>query len=157
MDKTLSSYLEKHKIEYKNYEHPAVFTVEESKKIKINIPATHTKCLFLKDEHSQFYLVCLPAEKRLNINLLRKKFNLKELYFASPEELKANLNLTPGSVSIFGTIYSNSVYLIIDKQLWDAEAVSFHPNINTATIVLNHNNLEKFYHSLKAKKEILEL
>ncbi len=157
MEKILRSYLEKHKIEYKNYEHPAVFTVAESKKIKINIPALHTKCLFLKDEHSQFYLVCLPAEKRLNINFLRKKFNLKELYFTSPEELKTNLHLTPGSVSIFGMIYSDSVYLIIDKQLWEAEAVGFHPNINTATIVLNHNNLEKLYHSLKAKKEILEL
>ena len=77
MDPNLKSYLEKHNIQYKNYEHPAVFTVEESKKIKINIPSLHTKCLFLKDENSQFYLVAIPAEKRLNILLLRKKFNLK--------------------------------------------------------------------------------
>lgn len=157
MDKSLSSYLSKHNIQYKNYEHPAVFTVAESKKIKTNIPALHTKCLFLKDENSQFYLICLPAEKRLNILLLRRKFNLKRLYFASPEELKSELNLTPGSVSLFGMIYAKSTHLIIDKQIWKADAVGFHPNINTATLVLNHINLEKFYNSLKARKEIIEL
>ena len=157
MDPNLKSYLEKHKIEYKNYKHPAVFTVAESKKIKIDIPALHTKCLFLKDENSQFYLVAIPAEKRLNINLLRKKFNLKKLYFASKEELKSELNLTPGSVSIFGMIYSKNTNLIIDKELWDAESVGFHPNINTSTILLNHENLEKFYNSIDIRKSIIEL
>src|SRR3989344_7538665 len=157
MDPNLKSYLEKHNIQYKNYEHPAVFTVEESKKIKINIPSLHTKCLFLKDENSKFYLVAIPAEKRLNILFLRKKFNLKKLHFASEEELKYNLNLTPGSVSIFGMIYSKSVYLIIDKSIWDANKAGFHPNINTATIVLDHSNLEKFYNSLKSDKEVLGL
>ncbi len=157
MEQNLKNYLEKYNIKYEIYPHEAVFTVAESKKIKQKIPGLHTKCLFLKDEYSHFYLICLSAEKRLNTNQLRKKFNLKELYFASPEELKSNLNLTPGSVSLFGMIYSNSVFLIIDKDLWDAESVGFHPNINTATIVLNHENLEKFYNSLKAKKEIIEL
>ena len=157
MDTILKSYLDKYKIEYKLYKHLPVFTVEQSKSIKTKVPGEHTKCLFLKDEHSQFYLICLLANKRLNINFLRKKFNIKELYFASPEELKANLNLTPGSVSLFGMIYSNSVFLIIDKDLWNAESVGFHPNINTSTIVLDHNNLEKFYNSLKTKKEIIEL
>ena len=157
MDVNLKIYLEKHNIQYTNYAHSAVFTVEESRKIKINISAQHTKCLFLKDENSQFYLICLSAEKRLNILLLRKKFNLKKLYFASAEELKSNLNLFPGSVSIFGMIYAKSVYLIIDKSIWDANKVGFHPNINTATIVLDHDNLEKFYNSLKSKREIIEL
>ena len=157
MDVNLKIYLEKYKIEYKLYEHPAVFTVAESKKIKINIPALHTKCLFLKDENSKFYLVAIPAEKRLNILFLRKKFNLKKLHFASEEELKSELNLTPGSVSIFGMIYSKSVYLIIDKSIWDANKAGFHPNINTSTIVLDHSNLEKFYNSLKSDKEVLGL
>ena len=157
MDLNLKSYLEKHNIGYKEYKHPAVFTVEQSKPFKAKIPGRHTKSLFLKDENSQFYLVCIPADKRLNMKLLKKELEIKELHFASPEELKVNLNLMPGSVSLFGMIYSDSVSLIIDKGLWDAELVGFHPNINTSTIVLNHQNLEKFYNSLKARKEILGL
>ena len=157
MEQALKKYLEKHHISYKEYPHQAVFTVEESKNIKAKIPGKHTKCLFLKDSNNQFYLIALPAQKRLDTKSLRKKFNVKKLYFASTEELKQHLNLTPGSVSIFGMIYAKSVYLIIDKELWGAEITGFHPNINTATITLTHDNLEKFYNSLKTKKDILEL
>ncbi|MDO8508450.1 MAG: prolyl-tRNA synthetase associated domain-containing protein [Nanoarchaeota archaeon] len=157
MDPLLKQYLQKHHINYEKYDHPPVFTVEQSKKIKLNIPGIHTKNLFLKDENSAFYLICMPAEKRLNILSIRKKFNLKKLQFASPLELKSQLNLTPGSVSPFGMIYSTSVYLIIDKKIWLAEKTGFHPNINTSTIVLTHDNLKKFYNSLKVKKEVLEL
>lgn len=157
MDSNLKSYLEKHNIEYKIYPHKAVFTVAESKSIKEKIPGKHTKCLFLKDENDNFYLVAIPAEKRLDTKLLRKKFNLKELNFASPEELKKELNLTPGSVSIFGMIHSKSVFLIIDKELWNSKKVGFHPNINTSTLVLDHKNLEKFFNMIESKKEIIDL
>ncbi len=159
MDKTLKSYLEKHKIEYKIYNHKAVFTVAESRNIKKKIPGRHTKCLFLKDNKNQFYLIALPAEKRLNIKLLRNKLQIKDIRFANQEELKQQLNLTPGSVSIFGLIYqsSNSIFLIIDKELWQADEVGFHPNINTSTIILTHENLEKFLNTLNIRKEIMEL
>jgi len=157
MDKNLKTYLEKHNIQYKIYKHPAVFTVEESKSIKTKIPGMHTKCLFLKDEKQNFYLIALSAEKRLNTKSLKDKLRIKDLHFANPEELKQQLNLTPGSVSIFGMIYSKNFFLIIDKELWNAESVGFHPNINTSTIVLNHENLEKFYNTLNIKKEIMEL
>ena len=157
MDKNLESYLKKNKIEYKIYEHPAVFTVEESKSIKTKIPGRHAKCLFLRDEKLNFYLVCLPAEKRLDTKILKKELGLRELHFASAEELKKEINLTPGSVSIFGMIYTKTVFLIIDSELWNSDFVGFHPNINTSTIVLNHENLEKFYNSLKSGKEIIKL
>jgi len=157
MDQNLKSYLEKHNIEYKIYKHPAVFTVEESKKIKIKIPGIHTKCLFLKDENKQFYLIVLPGEKRLNTKELKQKLNIKELNFANQEELKQHLNITPGSVSIFCMIYANKIFLIIDKELWQANKVGFHPNINTATIVIDHHNLEKFYNTINSEKEIITL
>ncbi len=157
MDTKLINYFSNHKIKYETYNHHPVFTVEESKKIKTNIPGKHTKCLFLKDENSNFYLIALPAEKRLDTKSLKKKLEIKSLSFASPEELKQKLNLTPGSVSIFGLIYSKNIHLIIDKVLWLSDKVGFHPNINTATLVLSHPNLEKFCNSLNCKKQILEL
>ncbi len=157
MDSNLKQYLEKHDIQYKIYNHEAVFTVEQSSSIKMKIPGKHAKCLFLKDEKQNFYLIALPAEKRLDTKSLKNKLKIKKLNFAGPEELKKELNLTPGSVSIFGMIYAKNTNLIIDKELWDAELAGFHPNINTSTILLNHENLEKFYNSLNAKKEIIEL
>ncbi len=157
MDLYLKQYLEKHDIKYKIYKHKAVFTVKQSSLIKTKIPGKHTKCLFLKDEKQDFYLIALPAEKRLDTKSLKNKLKIKKLNFASTEELKKELNLIPGSVSIFGMIYAKNTNLIIDKELWEAESAGFHPNINTSTIVLNHENLEKFYNSLEIKKSIMKL
>jgi len=158
MEKGLKDYLEKYKIEYKSHSHQAVFTVEESKDLKKNIPCLHTKSLFLKDEKGRFYLVSMKADKRLDIKSLRKTLNVRKLHFASPEELKAELKLTPGSVSVFGMIYASAnTKLILDEDVWNAKIVNFHPNINTATLELTHNEFKKFYDSIKKGKEIIKL
>jgi Ala-tRNA(Pro) deacylase len=159
MDSNLKTYLDNLKVEYIEHEHPAVFTVEESLKLKTKIPGVHTKSLFLKDKNSNYYLVCMNAHKRLKTNRLAKRFNSKKLYFASPEELNQKLSLTPGSVSIFGLINNKEkdVTLVLDQELWDAEKVSFHPNINTATLEISHEDLAKFYNSLNNKKIIINL
>jgi Ala-tRNA(Pro) deacylase len=159
MDPKLLTYLKDHNLQFIEHKHEAVFTVEESKKLKQKIPGLHCKCLFLKDEKKKFYLIALPAEKRLDIKKLQLLLQVKKINFGSPEELKEKLNLTPGSVSIFGMINSNNfeVILILDKEVWDAEKTGFHPNINTSTLELNHSSLEKFYNSIAGEKKILEL
>jgi len=159
VEQTLKTYLEKCSIAYTEHKHPAVFTVEESMKLKEQLPnILHTKNLFLKDENKKFFLVSMFAHKRLDLKSLAKKLHAKKkLSFASAEQLKEKLNLTPGSVSIFGMIHATEVYLVLDKQVWEAPVVGFHPNINTATLEITHEDLERFYNSLKTKKQIMEL
>ena len=159
MDKNLLSFLENHKIKYKIHLHPPVFTVAESKKLNAEIPGVfHTKNLFLKDEANNFFLVCMDAHKMLDLKSLKDKINaLKKLRFASEQELRENLNVSPGSVSIFAMIYSKNVSLIIDKKIIESEKVGFHPNINTATLEINKENLEKYLSNLKCKKLVIEL
>jgi Ala-tRNA(Pro) deacylase len=159
MDIKLREYLDKSGVRYKLHEHPAVFTVAESKKVEAiqKIPGVRSKNLFMRDENHNFYLVCMPGEKRLDIRALEKKLSVKKLNFAPAEDLKSELNLAPGSVSIFGMIYAKNTTLIIDKEIWNAEKTGFHPNINTATLEIAHADLERFVDSLTCKKEIMEL
>ncbi len=157
MDEELKIYLEKQGIKYSIHEHPATFTVAQSKEIKKIIPGRHTKCLFMKDENHNFYLIAIPAEKMLDKNALKKSLSIKQLVFASPKELNEELNLAPGSVSIFGMIHASKTMLIIDNELWAAPIVTFHPNINIETLELSHESFEKFYNSLASKKEVIEL
>ena len=157
MDQNLLSHLDKLGIKYKVHKHSAVFTVEESNKIIKGLPGLHTKNLFLKDDSGKFYLVCMEAQERLNIKVLTKNLLVNKLRFASEEELKSELNLTPGSVSIFGMIYAKNVQLLLDEKVWEASIVNFHPNINTATLELDQENFKKFYNSLKCKKVIMKL
>ncbi len=156
MEETLRNYLVNLKIQYLVHNHPPIFTVEESKRIIKEYAYLHTKNLFLKDDKGSFYLVCLPAEKRLNIKFLEQHSQVKKLRFGSPAELKSELNLTPGSVSIFGIIHSKATSLILDQDVWDAEKVGFHPNLNTSTLEITHSELEKFYASLACKKEVIK-
>lgn len=159
MEKYLQDYLEKHNIVYKVHNHKAVFTVTESHLDEdiAKIPGLRTKNLFIKDESKQFYLVCMPGEKRLDMKKLKSELKVKEIHFASAEELKSELNLTPGSVSIFGMINAKNVKLIIDKKVWAAEITGFHPNINTQTLEIKKEDLHKFLDSLKVEKIILDL
>src|SRR3989344_1984369 len=101
MDEKLRKYFERNKIEYTLYSHPAVFTVEESNKIKILYKGLHTKSLFLRDENNNYYLVCMEADKRLDMKFLESNLGVKKLKFASPSELKEIIGASPGSVSIF--------------------------------------------------------
>lgn len=158
MDKKLENYLKKHGIRFKEYEHSAVSTVEESRKLKNDIPGLHCKTLFLKDDSGKFYLVGLPAEKRLDSKIFRKLLGIKKVRFGSPEELKNITELVPGSVSIFGMVNAKKrSVLVLDGEVFSAKSVGFHPNINTSTIVLKHKDLKKFYDSLNCKKDVLEL
>lgn len=157
MDSKLKDYLAQHKVDFIEHHHEAVFTVEEAKTLKQRIPGLHCKCLFLKDENENFYLIALPAEKRLDMKKLRTELNVRKLTFGSPDELKQHLNLTPGSVSIFGMIYAKEVVLILDREVWNADRSGFHPNINTSTLEISHQGLESFYNSLSGEKKIISL
>jgi len=79
----------------------------------------------------------------------------KRLQFASSVLLEEKLNLKAGSVSLFGPLNdeNNEVELVIDDDVYNADIVSFHPNINTATIELEK---DMFYQVLGLLKKIIK-
>lgn len=139
--------LEGLKIPWTRYEHPAVFTVEQAQEHWAAIPATHCKNLFLRNRKGTVhYLVIVESATRVDIASLTSKLNEDRLSFASPERLAAHLGLTPGSVSPFGLIHpaAKDVRVVIDADLRQAAQVAFHPNVNTATLVLAWADFERF-------------
>lgn len=154
-DPLLLQFLHQHTILFKYYEHIPVFTVEESASIKDSIPWLHTKNLFLTDKKWWYYLVTIAAHKRFPVNIFRKLLWTKELSFWTAEQLYEQLHLTPGSVSLFWIIHNPwSIKVYIDEDIRNATHVWRHPNRNDATLVLDHNNLEKF---LDAKEQAFQV
>jgi Ala-tRNA(Pro) deacylase len=134
-------------IAFERYEHPAVFTVDEAEAHWDGIEATHCKNLFLRNQKgSRHYLVILVASKKADLRSVSDQLGDGKLSFGSPERLKRCLGLTPGSVSPFGLINDreHAVRVALDRDLQAASRVSFHPNINTATLTLTFGDFTRF-------------
>lgn len=149
-------------IEYTKYEHPAVYTVEEAKKVDRGLgkDVSRTKNLFLRNKKgNKHYLVVLGAAKRANLESLVKDLDESDLSFASPERMMKYLGLTPGSVSPFGLIndLESQVQVIVDEGLLKFPKQGFHPNINTATLVITTDDFKKFLESTQNNTTYLNL
>lgn len=139
--------LNKLDIEYVRYEHKPIYTVEESQGLGMNISGQQCKNLFLRDNNGKrHFLVVIDDYKRVDLKGLSTKIESTSLSFASESKLLKYLSLTPGCVSPFGLIndISKSVEVIIDKELDTSGKISFHPNVNTATISIDYKDFEKF-------------
>ena len=129
------------------HDHPPVATVEEAVRHWADIPATHCKNLFLRNQKGdRHYLVIVEHAKRVDLRRLADQIGDGKLSFASPERLRTHLGLTPGSVSPFGLINDSSraVRVVIDRDLKAATRLSFHPNINTVTLTIANADFARF-------------
>lgn len=139
--------LEELDIPFTRHEHPPVYTVEEAEKHWTEITGAHCKNLFLRNKKgNRHYLVILEASKAADLKALTKILGEDRLSFASAERLMRYLGLEAGAVSPFGLIQDKDkqVQVVIDEDLKKAEAVNFHPNVNTATIGLSFADFEIF-------------
>ena len=135
--------LDKLNIKYEKVNHDKVYTAEESKYIKNMINGVGGKTLFLKDKNN-YYLYLLDDTKKADLKSIAKTLNIGRLSFGSEEELYNKLKLKRGSVTPLGIINDNgSVILIIDKDLKNKKILT-HPNINSATISIEYEDLIKF-------------
>lgn len=126
-------------VTFEYHEHPPAHTVDEAAKYWEGIDSTHCKNLFFRNHKgNRHYLVILEYTRQLNIHDLEKLLRQGKLTFASPERMMRFLNVLPGSVSPFGLLHDTEkhVHLFIDSTLKQAHHLSFHPNLNTASLVI---------------------
>lgn len=143
--------LKKLNIGYEVYEHPPLKTIEIALKYWKDIDALHCKNLFFRNHKgNRHYLVIVKDTTPFSIHSLEKKLKQGKLSFGSEKRLMKYLGVSPGSVSPFGLINDKDhhVFLFIDKQLQQADRVSFHPNDNTASVVIKYTDLIRFLQSL---------
>lgn len=125
-------------IAYHRHEHPAVFTVEESREIKTDIACLHTKNLFLKDAGGAFFLLTVPAQARIDLKRVHPLLGCKRLSFGKADAMERLIAVTPGSVTPLAMIEAQpgAITLVLDKALAVKQPVGVHPLRNTATITL---------------------
>jgi len=138
--------LQKLGIAWKTYEHPPVFTVEESSAITDALPGVHTKNLFLKDKKGGLWLAVVRAHLRVDLPGLAKQLGAPRFSFGSAELLIATLGIAPGSVTPFALMNDteHKVRVVLDADMLKEAPVNFHPLRNDRTSAISPDDLVRF-------------
>ena len=142
------NFLEDNRFVFERFEHPAVFTCEEADLYNPPRPAVHTKNLFLCDKKARrFFLVVTSCEKIVKLDKLSSELGVAYLRFGSEENLMRLLGVTRGAVTMMGLVNDTDhrVELWIDAGIWQGEYFLSHPLVNTATLILQKSELERFF------------
>ena len=133
-------------IDFQIHDHAPLFTVEDSENLRGEIKGAHTKNLFLKNKKNNFFLFSCDENAKVDLKLLSKSINAKNLSFANAEYLKQYLGIKPGSVSPFALLNdkNNIVKFYLDDKLYNSEIINFHPLINTTTISIKTSEFINF-------------
>ena len=134
-------------IPFTRFDHPAVFTCEESEGVCPPMPGAHTKQLLMKAKGKDvFVLAIVMHDKRVDTKALGKSCGVQSFSFASPELLKKLLGVQPGSVTPFGLMFDAEkvVRVIVDEDAWAIGQFRFHPLVNTATLTIDREGFQKF-------------
>jgi Ala-tRNA(Pro) deacylase len=128
------------------HDHPAVFRVEEGLELKAAMPGAHTKNLFLKDKKGRLWLISARQDTVVDLKRADKWIGSARLSFGNEALLWETLGVRPGSVTALGLINDpeQRVTFVLDKALWDADIVNFHPLTNTATTALAQADFRRF-------------
>lgn len=158
--KELYDLFEKLDIRFDYHEHPPLATIEDAKIHWKDYNSGRCKNIFFRNHKGdRHYLVILEHLQQLHIKDLEKRLRQGKLTFASDKRLKQYLGLEPGSVSPFGLINDREkhVYVFIDEELKDFDRLAFHPNVNTASLVISTSDFLRFLDYTGNSYEFLRL
>lgn len=134
-------------IAQRTVEHPPVFTVEEAKALRGNLPGHHIKNLFLRNKKEEMWLVVALEDRAIDLKRLGEALGAGRLSFGSPDRLRRTLGVEPGSVTPFALVNDEArvVRLALDRGLRDGGPVNAHPLVNTMTTAIAMADLLRLF------------
>lgn len=148
-------------IDYQRIDHEEANTMEICLEIEKTLKSTICKNLFLVNSNkSQYYLLMLKENKKFKTKMISKQINSSRLSFGSDEKMLEYLDITPGSVSLFGLMNDHDfkVQLLMDKDLLQDEYLGCYPCINTSSLRIKMKDVfEKIIPSLHHEPIFVEV
>ena len=156
---SLYKLLKNLKIEFKIFEHPPLFTVDEAKKHRKNMHGFHIKNLFLRDKKKINYLVIAHEDSLIDLNLLTERIKSSRLSFGSKERLFEELGVFPGAVTPLSVVNNTKkdINIFLDVKMLGQSTIFCHPLVNDKTISLSYNSLLTFFDYLELSFETISL
>jgi Ala-tRNA(Pro) deacylase len=143
----LFAFLDQLGIAHTSVTHPPLFTVEQSRALRGQIPGGHTKNLFLRDKKNNVYLVTAEEDADIDLKGLHRVLGASGRFsFGSAELMMELLGVAPGSVTPLGVLHDTQVRVnvVLDAALMEHDTINCHPLVNTMTTSLKREDLLKF-------------
>lgn len=137
-------------IAHTTVKHPPLFTVEQSRTLRGQIPGGHTKNLFLRDKKYVLYLVVALEDAAVDLKDLHRLLGATGRFsFGSSDLLREVWGVEPGAVTPFGAINDKAgrVTVVLDAAMMEHATLNYHPLVNTMTTSIKREDLVKFLES----------
>jgi Ala-tRNA(Pro) deacylase len=134
-------------IRHSTVKHPPLFTVEQSRTLRGQIPGGHTKNLFLRDKKGALYLVVALEDAEIELKGLHRLLGATGRFsFGSADLLREVLGVAPGSVTPFAAINDTEgrVTVVLDAAMMEHATLNYHPLSNTMTTSIARDDLVRF-------------
>ena len=143
----LFAFLDQLGIAHTTVTHPPLFTVEQSRALRGQIPGGQTKNLFLRDKKNNVYLVTADEDADIDLKSLHRLLGASGRFsFGSAGLMMELLGVAPGSVTPLGLLHDTQgrVNVVLDAELMEHDTINCHPLLNTMTTSLKREDLLKF-------------
>jgi len=158
--------LDSYGIRYVRLTHPAAVTMELCRGIGASFGASHCKNLLLTNRSGKsFHLLLMEADKPYRTADVSRRLGVSRLSFASADQLKEVMGLSPGCVSVMGLLndcarsaYKNGfLHVAIDADLLKRQKLCVHPNVSTATLVMDVGDILRLLSSIGVEYSVTEV
>jgi Ala-tRNA(Pro) deacylase len=141
----IKEVLNDNKVEYTHLTHEHVHRSEDAAKIRGTNLDEAAKAIILKvekkkdvdgksEKYYEFIQVVIGGDQRIDLKILRKFLDSKNISLASPEEVLERTGCTIGSVPPFGILFNLPVYM--DKGLVEKERIVFSAGTHYDSIMM---------------------
>lgn len=147
-------------ITYEKFDHPAVFSCEESERLCPPMPGISTKQLFLKEQKGdRIFLIIVTHEKKVDMKALSVVLGSNRLEFGKSDLMMELLGVMPGSVTPFGLLFDTNhrIEVFVDEDAWNVGIFQFHPLVNTATLIIDKTGFEKWLNYINHPFRIISI
>ena len=141
--------LQSHRVKFEKIEHEPVYTSEQAAAVRGISLESGAKSLLLKAKGG-FVLVVVPGSKRIDSKKIKKILQVKDIRFASPEEVKEQMGCEVGSCYPLGNVAG--LRTLVDTSLSQNDTISFNPGRHDTSIKMRYADYQRI-----ADPEVVEV
>ncbi len=140
IEKNIKRILAEKNIEFKEFQHEAVYTSEQAARVRgLKSAKAGIKSMIFKTETGKFILVLNPGDRKVDTKKIAQMEKAKHLSIAKPEEVEKVAGVPIGCVAPFGLKTKLKTYL--NEELLKSEYLYFNPGLHTKTVEIRAADL----------------